>query len=144
MSDSEIKWQRWPLREEGGRGWLKAGLVLGLVAGLWLVLLLSLPPAAALLLGAIFAALLLPYFLPSNFVIGPEGIGVQRGVFPSRQHRWQNFGQVEMREKGFWLIPTKSPPAKTFAPLRALFLPYPLETTLKPSLAAILQKYLPH
>lgn len=138
-----LSWRRWPLAEGGKAGWLKAGLVALLAAGLWLVLLLSLPPFAALLLGATFSTLLLPYYLPATYQIGPEGVRIQRGIFPTRLKPWPNFASLKLAEHGYWLIPANLPPARNLEPLRALFLPYPLDPTLKANLANDLSQYLP-
>ncbi len=125
-----LKWQRWPLREDGQRAWLRAGavvLLLGLIGG---VLLVSLPTATALVLGVPVALALLPYFLPRQYRVSDEGLVVVRGFWNDRRE-WQEFRAYLPVAGGYWLLPA---PASTRPRLnralgwRAFYLPRPLET----------------
>lgn len=135
-----ITWRRWPLGEGGTQGWLRAGLVALLVGGVWIILLLSLPPLAALMIGAAFVGFLLPYYLPAVYRVGPEGIKVQRGVVAGRLKPWNSFASYKETGQGYWLVPADS---QKLEPLRAIFLPYPTEPELKMALAAELNSRLP-
>ncbi len=131
------------MRENGAAGWWRAGLVVLLVAGLWLVLLLSLPPFAGLVVGVAFVFLLLPYFLPTTYIIAPEGVRVQRGIVGSRLKPWSAFAHFRETERGYWLVPANLDTMGRIAPLRAVFLPYPLEPKLRTLLEMELAHYFP-
>jgi hypothetical protein len=141
--ETKISWRSWPLIERGLKGWLLAGFVALLAAGLWLVLLLSLPPVAAFLLGATFIGLLLPYYLPGLYSITEQGVKLERGIFPGRFKSWDNFSGFKETERGYWLIPANLPASSnTLEPLRATFLPYPADPLLKIKIASYLRNIL--
>ena len=71
-----LEWQVWPLRQQGLTP--RAIAVLLLIGFVWLVLLLSLPLLASLVLGMALLVSLLPYYLPTHYRIDADGIVVSR------------------------------------------------------------------
>ncbi len=106
---SILEWQRWPLAEDGPKGWLKAGAVLLLVVIIGAVLLVSLPPTVALGLGVLVGLALLPYFLPRRYLVSEHGVVMNRGFWNDRRE-WADFRGYSRASDGYWLLPESSTP----------------------------------
>src|SRR4051812_1085966 len=85
-----LEWQRWPLREDGQAGLLRAGGVVLLILLVGVVLLVSLPTTTAIVLGVPVVLAFLPYFLPRRYRLSNEGLAVIRGFWNDRRE-WTEF-----------------------------------------------------
>jgi hypothetical protein len=128
-----LEWRRWLLWEEGGKGWLKAGLVLVLAAGVWLVLVASLPVPVAGVLSLAFLAVLFPYFLPLTYQVDNSGITVRYSWGGLKKHRWTNIEKCEETAKGYAFTSRPNPRPQTF------FLPLPPEPAAQALLKTIIE-----
>jgi hypothetical protein len=134
-----LEWQRWPLREAGQTGWLRAGAVILLILLVGAVLLVSLPPTTAIVLGVPVALAFLPYFLPRRYHLSNQGLVVTRGFWTDRRE-WAEFGSYQPGAEGYWLLaaPTRPSGFQRALQTRAFYLPRPLD----PQTALALQKEL--
>jgi hypothetical protein len=146
--DTQLEWQRWPLREDGRVGWFRAGGVIFLLLLIEAILLLSLPTMTAIVLGIPLALALLPYFLPRRYQLSDKGLVILRGFW--NDHReWHEFRTYQPVTDGYWLLPDPTQPAKLRGILsnRAFYLSRPLDPqlaqTLEHELAARLKPHSP-
>ncbi len=139
-----LEWQVWPLRQQRLKP--RAIAVLLLIGLVWLVLLLSLPLVASLVLGMALLVSLLPYYLPTYYRVDADGIMVRRSLginISSRQRKWSEFVRCEARPNGYLLSPfgsTSQPrPLETW---RAVWLPIPTDNTARALLGSLLENFL--
>ena len=142
MSDTKslpLEWQRWPLGEAGRTGWLRAGAIILLILLVGAVLLVSLPPTTAIVLGVPVALAFLPYFLPRRYRLSNEGLVVTRGFWTDRRE-WAEFGSYQPGVEGYWLLAGPSRPGGLQRALqtRAFYLARPLD----PQIVLALEKEL--
>lgn len=133
-----LEWQNWPLRQEGFR--LKALLVAMFVGIVWLILLISLPTLTGFALGTALLIALLPYYLPTRYLVDAKGITIKRGSFARRMRYWQEFVRYEPRPNGYLLSPFAQTSSENhLEPFRSLYLPFPHDPAARSLLATILK-----
>ena len=129
--------------ENGATNLLKAGLVLALLAAIWFILAVSVPPVAALALMLALLLATLSFFTPSYFLLNDEGVTIRRGFgLVSRFTAWKSFTGCKVGPNGYWLIPA-NPVNHGLSLYRALFLPFPLEADFQALLRQNLEKRFP-
>jgi hypothetical protein len=131
-----LEWRRWLLLEEGGTGWLKAGLILVLVAGLWLILLASLPILVATVLSLAFVAVLFPYFLPVTYQVDAIGVTMRYSWGNLKSHKWSTIENHQLLPKGYQFTTKANPRPSSF------FLPLPPEPTAQNILQGLITQNL--
>lgn len=139
-----LEWQRCALREDR-QALARASIVALVVIVIEVVLLVSLPPVTALLLGFLLVGMLLPYFLPSQYRVSETGLVVVRGFFSDRRE-WAEFVSYTSLPEGYLLrrSPAKIPARGLLASrLQDFYLPRPLETPLVGPLETLLAQRLP-
>ena len=137
-----LHWQRWLLKEDGPLAWGRAGLALLVLTATVIVLLVSLPPFAAVVLGLILVIAVLPYFWPRQYRVTQDFVLVNRGLLTDR-HLWADFRGFEIAKDGYWLLPVIGRPVLSRARLRPLYLPAPLDSQIARQLGEYLAEKFP-
>lgn len=137
-----LHWQRWLLKEDGPLAWGRAGLALLVLTVTMIVLLVSLPPFAAIVLGLILVVAVLPYFWPRQYRVTQDFILVNRGLLTER-HGWADFKGFQVAKDGYWLLPVVGRPVLSRARPRPLYLPTPLDSQIARQLGECLVEKLP-
>ncbi len=134
-----LEWRKWPLREGGAKGWIRAGLVLALLSVIWLVLAFSLPLLVAVVLALALFLAVLPFFTPHFYRIDARGITIRQGIIIwSRHYPWKKFAGCQIAQDGYWLLPLETAPT-----LQALYLPQPANETVSTTLRLLLEEHFP-
>jgi len=137
-----LEWQVWPLRQQGLKP--RAVAVLLLIGLVCLVLLISLPFIASLVLGMALIISLLPYYLPTRYRVEAEGITVSHSLgIGRRKRKWSEFVRCEARPQGYLLSPfAPSTQPHALETWRAVWLPNPTDTTARALLSSLLENFL--
>ena len=127
-----LEWQRWPLKEAGRAGLGRVVVVVLTLLAVSIILLISLPPLAALALTFLVLITVSPYFLPQRYRVSDSGLSVSRG-FLTQQRAWAEFKAYQKVETGYLLLTTGDPSTAGFdrTRLRNLYLPSPLDLTVQ-------------
>ncbi len=98
-------WRAWPLRRRPVLGAAAALVAIGTVAGVWswtgsLMM--------CLLAAGLLAAYVGPFFVPTRYRLGPEGMEVRR-LFLARRRSWSEFGAIRGGPETLVLAPLRWP-----------------------------------
>lgn len=147
LPSQPLAWERWPLREDPRRWW-KLLLVGLMVLAVGAVLVVSLPPTAAIALGLALVATLLPYLLPRHFEVGESGLEFRQGFYVYRRD-WNEIKDCRKLAGAYLLSfrPSKRgglPRPNLFSPgSKELVLAFPLEPEKLELLGSRLSRHIP-